>query len=184
AEGVINQRVPLTALTKAAKDRAIDVILNELEHAKREISDHIVAKIATNLGVPQSAVRARIAPKAVTAEETSPELARQRVEAKRAARSAAETSKPAAPAEVKTSGGTVRLYRGESVPGNEKPIPDWLKSDQRVQKTLEASGRWFTSDRAEAQKYADDSGNGRITYIDVPSGEAVKYEAHKNPDAS
>src|SRR5208283_5460796 len=78
AEGVINQRVPLTALTKAAKDRAIDVILNELEHAKREISDHIVAKIATNLGVPQSAVRARIAPKAVTAEgvRTVPEAAK------------------------------------------------------------------------------------------------------------
>lgn len=78
---------------------------------------------------------------------------------------------------------SVRLYRGENAePG--KGVPDYVKGDEKYKKTLEASGRWFSSDKAEAQKYADDAGNGRLTYIDVPAGEAEKYEAHKHPEAS
>jgi GGDEF domain-containing protein len=78
---------------------------------------------------------------------------------------------------------TVRLYRGESAePG--KGVPDYVKQDEKYKKTVEASGRWFSSDKAEAQHYADDTGNGRLTYIDVPADEAAKYEAYKHPEAS
>ena len=62
AEGVIKDKVPLGALTVAAKLRAIDVILNELNYSGRPITDEVIRKVAKNLGVNESQVRERIHP--------------------------------------------------------------------------------------------------------------------------
>jgi hypothetical protein len=72
-EGVIEQEIPLVALTPEAKLRAIDVMLNELDYQGREISSDVVRKIAKNLGVDESVVRNRIDPKTALAAAQSPQ---------------------------------------------------------------------------------------------------------------
>lgn len=80
--------------------------------------------------------------------------------------------------------GTVRLYRGGAVPGSGAGVPEWVKSDPKFLKSKDAEGRWFTSDLAEAQKYAEEAGTGRVTYVDVPAEVAEQFRAANNPEAS
>jgi proteasome lid subunit RPN8/RPN11 len=70
AEPVIDQKLPLSALNTEAKLRAVDVIFNELDYQGREITDQIVKRIARNLGLDESVVRARVSPAEVTPDST------------------------------------------------------------------------------------------------------------------
>lgn len=76
----------------------------------------------------------------------------------------------------------VRLYRGET---NIEPtkVPDWLKDSEEYQATVDATGRWFSDNIEAAQYYVDTfgSGDGRITYIDVPAEDVEKYRASNLP---
>lgn len=71
------------------------------------------------------------------------------------ARGAAGASAPEA--------GFVRLYRGEG--GQVSNVPDWMKANQ---------GRWFTSKRDTAERYASDR-NGALSYVDVPESSLSNY---------
>jgi hypothetical protein len=62
AEGVINQQVPLAALSPEAKLRVVDALFNELDYNKRPITDSVVKKVAEVLGVDEKIVRDRVNP--------------------------------------------------------------------------------------------------------------------------
>ncbi len=80
--------------------------------------------------------------------------------------------------------GTVRLYRAEDIPSTEPvEIPSYLLNSERVQRTLAASGRWFTDDPEEAWWYRkNEYPNGRIVYVDVPRGDLTKSRVSNMPD--
>ncbi len=84
--------------------------------------------------------------------------------------------------------GKVRLYRGDtSLPESERrAIPDYLKDNPEVQKTLEATGRWFTKDRDVAKYYNDTFGDksGKVSYVDVARADADKYLSANQPEAA
>lgn len=61
-EAVIEEKVPLAALTTGAKLRAIDVILNELNYQGQAITKEVIDKIAQNLDTSTDSVIARISP--------------------------------------------------------------------------------------------------------------------------
>jgi hypothetical protein len=92
---------------------------------------------------------------------------------------------PSAAAEPPVQQGMTRLYRGDtSLPGGQ--IPDWLRERPKFQATVDASGRWFTSDRDVAHYYNQTFGDksGRVSYVDVPTGEASRYLAANQPEAA
>lgn len=70
--------------------------------------------------------------------------------------------------------GFTRLYRGETATGEAKAIPEWLQQTPEVKSTLESTGRWFTNSLADAKWYANE-GVGKISYLDVPTSIANKY---------
>lgn len=71
--------------------------------------------------------------------------------------------------------GNVRLYRAESTKQAQEPA-EWIKQSPEYQNTMQASGRWFTDDLAEAKWYIENEyPDGKITYVDVPKAEAEKY---------
>ena len=83
---------------------------------------------------------------------------------------------------------TITLYRGENLPGSGKGVPDWIKERDDYRAVLEASGRWFTSDVAEAQKYANEAESegqpARVVKIEIPETDIDKYRASTNPDVA
>lgn len=91
------------------------------------------------------------------------------------------------PAEPPIKEGHVRLYRGETdTPSERRPLPEWLKEHPDVQATIEATGRWFSADRATAEHYNAQfgAGDGRISYVDVPKADVPKYLSANQPEAA
>lgn len=75
--------------------------------------------------------------------------------------------------------GYTRLYRAENEKGVDSPAPDWVKENQQVKESQEASGRWFYKTYEEA-KYHSDKFGGEISYVDIPTNEVEKYNAKEN----
>jgi hypothetical protein len=95
-----------------------------------------------------------------------------------AARAAEPEAAPAAP-------GTVRLYRVEATPeqiaGAE--ISPWVKESPEFKQAMEAGGRWFTDDPAEADWYLkNEYPEGRVVAVDVPVDEAEKFRVSNIPE--
>jgi len=91
---------------------------------------------------------------------------------------ATTTAAPAAP-------GTVRLYRVEATPeqiANAKISP-WAKESPEFKQAMEAGGRWFTDDPAEADWYLkNEYPEGRVVAVDVPVDEAEKFRVSNIPE--
>ena len=80
--------------------------------------------------------------------------------------------------------GYVRLWRVGPLPGEaqrDPTIPDWVQGSPEFQGTLDASGRWFTSDPAIADWYMREHPSGAKSYIDVPADEAESYRVANLP---
>lgn len=77
--------------------------------------------------------------------------------------------------------GMTRLYRGETA-GGDGPLPDWVKTQPKYQATKDATGRWFYDTHEKAQSFANDFGNGKVSYVDVPTEDVEKYRASNQPD--
>lgn len=99
-------------------------------------------------------------------------------ESKPSATSTETPREPVQPTETMT-----RLYRGESVPGSGKGVPDWVKDSPKFQEAQGAQGRWFTTNLDDAKFYAQEAGTGRVRYLDVPKEIAEKYRATNSPEA-
>jgi broad specificity phosphatase PhoE len=84
--------------------------------------------------------------------------------------------------------GMVRLYRGETVPGTGRGLPEWVRQAEVSGGVQQASGRWFTDQPEIAKWYqqeaAADGGKARLTYIDVPEDVAKQYNVANHPDAA
>jgi hypothetical protein len=80
----------------------------------------------------------------------------------------------------------VRLYRGETAQTPSTPVPDYVKETPEYKATVEASGRWFSGTKEEAQYYVDKFGQpgNKITYVDVPAAEVDKHRAANQPEAT
>ena len=73
---------------------------------------------------------------------------------------AAETMPPVAD-------GMVRVFRGEST--ERLDIPDWVKEGIEANGSMDAEGRWWTTNPEIADWYVKDAGDhGRMVYQDVP----------------
>jgi N12 class adenine-specific DNA methylase/GGDEF domain-containing protein len=84
--------------------------------------------------------------------------------------------------------GMARLYRGEVTPGSERaPVPEWVSRHPEFAAIKDATGRWFTADRSEAEWYANDASrakeNQRLVYVDVPEGELAQHLVSGKPAA-
>jgi hypothetical protein len=80
--------------------------------------------------------------------------------------------------------GHVRLYRGETAGAADAPVPDWVREGPDFKATVEATGRWFTKDRAEAEHYAKVHGAGdKVSYVDIPAEDTEKYLSANQPEA-
>lgn len=76
--------------------------------------------------------------------------------------------------------GYIRLYRGETAEPDQKPLPDWLKTDPEM--IARPDGSFFTDSLEEAKYYNSEFGvnDGNITYLDVPESEFETYRASNN----
>lgn len=75
----------------------------------------------------------------------------------------------------------IRLYRAETDVTATKQVPEWLKNDPEYLATIEASGRWFSDSMENAEYYAKNFGNGKITYIDIPASQLETFRASNLP---
>ena len=82
--------------------------------------------------------------------------------------------------------GMIRLYRGETDTGEIAQVPEWVRQNPEYQATLDATGRWFSRTRDEAQYYVDTFGNrdDRISYIDIPEGDLERFRVANQPDVA
>ena len=85
--------------------------------------------------------------------------------------------------------GHTRLYRAQS---KTAPLPsaqydfqkNWIVDTPEGRAQIDAFGRWWTDDLAEAQWYIENeypSGDGQIVYFDIPTSEAEKYRVSNMP---
>jgi hypothetical protein len=72
--------------------------------------------------------------------------------------------------EAPVESGYTRLYRGTTSGPLPTGLPDWMAENQ---------GRWFTDNRAEAQRYAGEGGG--VSYVDVPTDMAEAFKTERPP---
>ncbi|MGA0871462.1 MAG: hypothetical protein ACO3SJ_01165, partial [Phycisphaerales bacterium] len=83
--------------------------------------------------------------------------------------------------------GMTRLYRVQLRPEfrRELPADDWRSQAMRASGTMDAQGRWFFEDAAQAEFYLEDIGRDRaeIVAVDVPTADLDKYRvSNVQPD--
>jgi hypothetical protein len=75
--------------------------------------------------------------------------------------------------------GYTRLYRAENEKGVDSPAPDWVKENEQVKQSQEATGRWFYKTLEEAKYHAEKFG-GTISFVDVITSDVENYNARDN----
>lgn len=85
----------------------------------------------------------------------------------------------------------IRLYRVGPTPeeakktftNNKMDISPWLRDHIETSGLLYASGRWFTSDRSEAEWYTREHPTHKLRHVDVPAALAATWIASEHPVA-
>jgi hypothetical protein len=77
---------------------------------------------------------------------------------------------------------TVRVYRGQGTP--KQPPPDWVMQGLKDSGSLDAQGRWWTTDKTIADWYAKDAGEGgHIVSQEIPKSVAEAAKVAGKPEA-
>jgi len=75
------------------------------------------------------------------------------------------------------------LYRAEAPSIANPKVSEWMRSTPEYKATVDATGRWFTDDLAEAKWYLDDVQKGGSLYkVKIPSKEAEQMRISKLPE--
>ena len=75
------------------------------------------------------------------------------------------------------------LYRAEAPSIANPKVSEWMRDTPEYKATVDATGRWFTDDLAEAKWYLDDVQKGGSLYkVRVPSKEAESMRVSKLPE--
>lgn len=86
----------------------------------------------------------------------------------------------------------IRLYRVGPTPDeskkifetNKNDISPWLREHVETSGILRASGRWFTSDRSEAEWYLREHPTYKVRHVDVKVEDAARWMAKDHPTAA
>lgn len=87
------------------------------------------------------------------------------------------------PSRRSPAGEYTRLYRGETAGTANGAVPDYVKETPEFKATQEATGRWFSKSKEEAEHYAKVHGQGKVSYVDVPTEDVDKYLSANQPEA-
>lgn len=83
-------------------------------------------------------------------------------------------------AKEQAKGATVTLYRAQPPANRASQLPEWVRNDPEAQKSLAATGAWWTDDPKKAEWYAKDIGTDAQTVTKQVTREEAEAARVKN----